>query len=65
MGETSKRTYRIVKVADLQPGDIIRTTNARVETIELDTPMHGHVALSFTNRAHGVVRGCRRVGIYR
>lgn len=59
-----KRRYRIVNASDLQQGDVIRTTRARVVDAA-PSAMAGCTSLTFSNGASGIVRDTMRVGIYR
>lgn len=64
MSAASKRRYRIVRIDELQPGDVIRTTRARVVDAA-PSALRDHTSLMFSNGAHGIVRDDVRVGIYR
>jgi len=59
---STRRTYKIVPVSEILPGDIIKISRAKVA----DVQVHGEVTtLTFTTGRTGQVFSAERHGVYR
>lgn len=59
---TTNRTYRVVTVREMQPGDVIKISRTVVADVE---HTDAGVTLTFTNGRRGSFVGSERHGVYR